>query len=106
LLTKNYKITPKFVGICGTDLHEFLGGPNFCPTTAHPITHETIPVTLGHEFSGTIAALGAGVEGFKVGENVVVQPSIFCSECAACRGGAENVCHSSGFIGLSGELKI
>ncbi|KAF2666404.1 GroES-like protein [Microthyrium microscopicum] len=95
------KIAPAFVGICGTDLHEYLGGPNFCPTKPHPVTKEQIPVTLGHEFSGTVKEVKEPSP-FKIGDKVVVQPSIFCSECTACRGGAENVCHKSGFIGLSG----
>ncbi|KAH6963035.1 chaperonin 10-like protein [Fusarium avenaceum] len=96
------KIAPAFVGICGTDLHEFLGGPNFCPTTPHPITKETIPVTLGHEFSGIISEIGPDVKGFEVGQPCVVQPTLFCGHCAACGSHAENVCHTGGFVGLSG----
>lgn len=45
--------------------------------------------------------VGPGTD-FKVGDSVVVQPSIFCSACIACRAGAENVCDKGGFIGLSG----
>ena len=47
-------------GICGTDLHEYLEGPIFVPKPGHPhpITGEEPPVTLGHEFSGVVAALG------------------------------------------------
>ncbi|KAH6695070.1 chaperonin 10-like protein [Plectosphaerella plurivora] len=96
------KIRPAFVGICGTDLHEYLGGPNFCPTTPHPVTRETIPVTLGHEFSGVIDEIGPGVTGFKLGQPCAVQPTIFCGSCAACDSHSENVCHSGGFVGLSG----
>lgn len=44
------KIKPAFVGICGTDLHEYLGGPTFAPQVEHPVTGEKIPVTFGHEF--------------------------------------------------------
>ncbi|KAI0411429.1 GroES-like protein [Xylaria grammica] len=96
------KVAPAFVGLCGTDLHEYLGGPNFCPTSRHPITGEAIPVTLGHEFSGVIKDIGPGVTGFKVGQTCAVQPTIYCGRCAACESGAENVCHDGGFIGLSG----
>ena len=51
-------------GICGTDLHEYLEGPIFVPKPGHPhpITGEEPPVTLGHEFSGVVSALGEGVE--------------------------------------------
>ncbi|KAG8672156.1 hypothetical protein FPOAC2_05523 [Fusarium poae] len=97
------KVAPAFVGICGTDLHEYLGGPNFCPTTPHPITKESIPVTLGHEFSGIITEVGPDVEGFEVGQPCAIQPTLFCGHCAACHNHAENVCHSGGFIGLSGS---
>lgn len=96
------KVKPAFVGICGTDLHEYLGGPAFAPLTPHPITKETVPITIGHEFSGTVSELGEGVTGFKVGQHVVVQPTIYDGTCAACKRGKENVCYSSGFVGLSG----
>ncbi|KPM35783.1 hypothetical protein AK830_g10769 [Neonectria ditissima] len=96
------KIAPAFVGICGTDLHEYLGGPNFCPTTPHAVTGESIPVTLGHEFSGVITEIGPDVTGFEVGQRCAVQPTIFCGHCVACDTHAENVCHTGGFVGLSG----
>lgn len=57
-------------------------------------------MTFGHEFSGVIK--DPADSGFNVGDTVVVQPSIYCSSCAACEANAENVCHKSGFIGLSG----
>ena len=49
-------------GICGTDLHEYLEGPIFIPPAGHPhpISGDAAPVTLGHEMSGTVAALGEG----------------------------------------------
>ncbi|KAJ0382059.1 hypothetical protein COL922a_013293 [Colletotrichum nupharicola] len=99
------KIAPAFVGICGTDLHEYLGGPNFCPASRHPVTGDTIPVTLGHEFSGVIKEIGSDVKpegNIKVGQPCAVQPTVYCGKCAACTSGAENACHTGGFIGLSG----
>ena len=70
------KIAVAWCGICGTDLHEFLEGPIFTPPPGHPhaLTHEAAPVTLGHEFSGTVEELGEGVSGLAVGDNVVVEP--------------------------------
>ncbi|KAB2577001.1 Sorbitol dehydrogenase [Lasiodiplodia theobromae] len=98
------KITPAYVGICGTDLHEYLGGPTFAPTEPHPVTHDTIPITFGHEFSGVIREIGDQVpQGqFRVGQKVAIQPTVYCEACGACRNGAENACHNGGFIGLSG----
>ena len=57
------KIDIAWCGICGTDLHEFLDGPIYCPAPGHPhpLSHEEAPVTLGHEFSGTVSELGEGV---------------------------------------------
>ena len=91
-------------GICGTDLHEFLEGPIFIPAKGHPhpLTHEQEPVTMGHEFSGTISALGEGVTDLTVGENVVVEPYFVCGACAPCKAGRYNLCTKMGFIGLAG----
>lgn len=96
------KVKPAWVGICGTDLHEYLGGPNLCPTTPHPITKETIPLTFGHEFSGTVEEVGSGVSNFKPGDRVVIQPIIYDDTCGACEEGLQNCCWQNGFIGLSG----
>ncbi|KAF1847064.1 sorbitol dehydrogenase [Cucurbitaria berberidis CBS 394.84] len=96
------RVAPAYVGICGTDLHEYLGGPTFAPIKPHPVTQETIPITLGHEFSGVVTELGSGVSSFSIGQHVVVQPTIYCGTCQACTAGVENVCYNGGFIGLSG----
>jgi 2-desacetyl-2-hydroxyethyl bacteriochlorophyllide A dehydrogenase len=120
------KVKPAWVGICGTgnhskypptyiypsqastilthqlDLHEYLGGPNLCPTVPHPITKETVPLTFGHEFSGTIEEIGSGVTDYSVGDRVVIQPIIYDNTCGACTEGLQNCCWQNGFIGLSG----
>jgi len=97
------KIKPAWCGICGSDLHEFLGGPSLCPTTPHPITGETIPLTFGHEFSGTIAEVGEEVsDNFAVGDRVCVQPIIYDGTCGSCEEGLVNCCDNNGFVGLSG----
>ena len=72
------RIDVAWCGICGTDLHEYLDGPIFCPTcdTPHPISGETAPVTLGHEFSGVISEVGEGIDDLAVGDHVVVEPYI------------------------------
>ena len=70
-----------FNGICGTDLHEYYAGPIFVPTQPHPLTHQELPLTLGHEFSGTITAVGAGVTGWREGDRVAVEPIYKCGHC-------------------------
>ncbi|MDJ0335989.1 2,3-butanediol dehydrogenase [Salinibacterium sp. G-O1] len=91
-------------GICGTDLHEYLEGPIFISPEGHPhpLSHENLPVTMGHEFSGTVSALGDGITDLTVGESVVVEPYFVCNECAACKSGRYNLCAKMGFIGLAG----
>jgi (R,R)-butanediol dehydrogenase/meso-butanediol dehydrogenase/diacetyl reductase len=67
-------------GICGTDLHLVL-------------EHIARPGSiLGHEWAGTIVELGAGVDGWAVGERVVAGPVPGCGVCRACRRGRPSVC--------------
>ncbi|RBY77220.1 2,3-butanediol dehydrogenase [Geodermatophilus sp. TF02-6] len=94
----------EWCGICGSDLHEYLEGPIFVPTAEapHPLTGESVPVTLGHEFAGVVAEVGEGVDDVRVGDRVAVEPYVVCGRCDACRRGRYNVCRSLGFVGLSG----
>ncbi len=98
------KIKVKWCGICGSDLHEYLGGPIFIPVgQPHPLSGNTAPVVLGHEFSGEIVEVGEGVTNFKIGERVTVEPIVACGKCPACLEGKYNLCSSLGFHGLCGS---
>jgi (R,R)-butanediol dehydrogenase / meso-butanediol dehydrogenase / diacetyl reductase len=88
-------------GMCGSDLHEYLHGPVYIPRQAHPLTGVVPPVTLGHEFSGRIVAVGAGVKTLQVGQRVAVNPCLVCGECAWCRTGRPNHCARLASLGLS-----
>lgn len=70
------------VGICGSDIHVYHG--------KHPFTK--YPVTQGHEVSGTIEALGEGVENFTLGQKVTIEPQVFCGHCYPCTHGKYNLC--------------
>lgn len=99
----NVKIKVKWCGICGSDLHEYLGGPIFIPTDKpHPISKEVAPVVLGHEFSGEIVEVGEGVTNLNIGDRVAVEPIVACGTCPACQEGKYNLCSSLGFHGLCG----
>ncbi|OPD26536.1 butanediol dehydrogenase [Clostridium botulinum] len=98
------KIKVKWCGICGSDLHEYLGGPIFIPVgQPHALSETTAPVVLGHEFSGEIVELGQGVTKFNIGDRVIVEPIVACGKCPACMEGKYNLCSSLGFHGLCGS---
>jgi 2-desacetyl-2-hydroxyethyl bacteriochlorophyllide A dehydrogenase len=81
-------------GICGTDLHILDG--EFAPS---------LPIVPGHEFSGTVVALGAAARqanpALRVGTRVAVDPSLYCHECHYCRLGHNNLCERWNAIGVS-----
>ncbi|KAF4343942.1 alcohol sorbitol dehydrogenase [Fusarium beomiforme] len=99
---KEIQLKPAFVGICGTDLHEYLEGAYLIPTTPHPVTGKQAPVVIGHEYSGVVSDVGEEVDDLKAGDRVVIQPIIFDGTCSSCQRGLINCCSNSGFIGLSG----
>ncbi len=70
------RIRNSYVGICGTDLHEYAYGPIFIPTEPHPFTGASGPQILGHEFGGVVEAVGEGVTSVKPGDRIAVQPLI------------------------------
>ena len=71
-------------GVCGSDIEMW----------RHHITFSvTPPVTLGHEFGGIVAQVGAEVEGFAVGDRVVSETAFYiCETCEFCRAGEYNLC--------------
>ena len=77
------------VGICGTDLHIWLGEYDSVP-----------PVTMGHEVCGTVAEVGAGVDPAWVGTRVAVETFFStCGVCPYCRAGRLSVCEQRRSIG-------
>jgi 2-desacetyl-2-hydroxyethyl bacteriochlorophyllide A dehydrogenase len=77
-------------GICGTDLHILQG--EFAPT---------LPIVPGHEFAGEIVEVGAAVTSLSIGDQVAVDPSLYCFECYYCRRGQNNLCENWNAIGVS-----
>lgn len=97
-------LKPEYCGICGSDLHEYLDGPHLIPAKGKPhvITGESVPIPLGHEFSGVIYEVGEGVTDLKPGDRCAVIPTIYDGDCRNCLNGLPNCCDKFGFIGLSG----
>jgi 2-desacetyl-2-hydroxyethyl bacteriochlorophyllide A dehydrogenase len=88
------QIKVAYCGICGTDLHIYQG---------HMDARVGFERTIGHEMSGVISAVGAGVDGLKDGQHVVVRPLDHCGDCPACDAGHEHICHNLKFIGIDTE---
>ncbi len=80
-------------GVCGTDVHIYHGEPG--SAEVHP------PVVLGHEYSGVITELGAGVQGLQVGDHVTIDPNIYCGVCPACRNGKKQMCSHMEAVGVT-----
>ena len=78
-------------GICGSDLHYYHHG-------GFGTVRIQQPMALGHEISGVIAAVGAGVD-LAIGQRVAVNPSQPCGQCVHCREGMRNQCLDMRFMG-------
>lgn len=81
------------VGICGSELHGFVVRAK----------RRTPPLIMGHEFSGVVAALGAGVSGFQVGQPVGVNSGFFCGRCQECESGHPQRCPQGEIFGTTGR---
>ncbi len=76
-----------FCGICGTDLHYWDGW-----TFDAWLQNYDQPWVPGHEFTGTVAAVGSAAPNLQVGDRVVVEPRTPCQACVPCRKGLTNFC--------------
>lgn len=85
------QIDVAYTGICGTDLHIFHGDMD---------ARVTLPAVLGHEMSGTIVAVGEGVNDWSPGDLVTVIPLVWDGTCPACRAGYNHICHNLDFLGI------
>ncbi|KAJ9604850.1 hypothetical protein H2200_010965 [Cladophialophora chaetospira] len=101
------RIRTAFCGVCGTDLKEYTAGPIMVPSpdTPRAQTGASLPVILGHEFSGTVTEVGSGNSNFKPGDRVAVKPNMADAQlgtpaCSMCEGGKSNLCTSTAYYGL------
>ena len=82
---------------CGTDVKTLRRG--------HPVMIPRVPTVFGHEFAGTVAAVGAEVRGVGEGDRVVAANSAPCTTCPSCRRGRPNLCEDLLFVnGAYGEF--
>ncbi|MDX8514473.1 zinc-dependent alcohol dehydrogenase [Mesorhizobium captivum] len=83
------KLKVDAAGICGSDLHNFRTGQWISRS----------PSTAGHELTGTVIAIGEGVDTIATGDRVVADSRFWCGECAQCHAGRRHLCTSLGFVG-------
>lgn len=93
----------RFAGICGSDIGEYRKPFAIRPGKPHPLTGQEPPLTLGHEFSATVTAVGEEVTEVAVGDRVSADACWRCGVCEACVSGQYNLCRLSGSIGLSSD---
>jgi L-iditol 2-dehydrogenase len=78
-------------GICGSDVHGYDGSSG----------RRIPPIVMGHEAAGAVAALGEGVTGYRVGDRVTFDSTVYCGECEFCRRGEVNLCDRRQVVGVS-----
>ncbi|MEO8410716.1 MAG: alcohol dehydrogenase catalytic domain-containing protein [Propionivibrio sp.] len=80
----------KRIGVCGSDIHVYHG--------KHPYT--SYPIVQGHEVSGIIEKVGAGVADLSPGDPVTFQPQLTCGVCYPCRHGDYHICDTLKVMGF------
>ncbi len=84
----------KKTSICGTDVHIY----NWDGWAQRTIP---IPMTIGHEYMGEVAAIGGEVQGFAVGDRVSGEGHITCGYCRNCRAGRRHLCRNAVGVGVN-----
>lgn len=98
------RIAVQYAGICGSDLHEYVHGPQLIPVDSpYPLNGHQGVTTLGHEFSGIVEVIGEDVKNIKIGDRVVVEPIYKNFDSPFVTSGEYNLGEHLGFIGLAGD---
>ncbi len=85
------------VGVCGTDVEFYTGGMAYLHQGfAH------YPMRIGHEWCGTVSAVGDGVDASWVGRRTTGDTMLGCGHCRRCLGGLQHVCENRYEIGVRG----
>ena len=91
------KIKMSAIGVCGSDIHYYAEGKIGTQVVQYPFP-------VGHECSGIIVEIGSEVTNVKVGDLVVVDPSVHCGHCDQCLSGRPHTCRNNRFLGCPGQL--
>jgi L-iditol 2-dehydrogenase len=90
--TGEVRIRVKAASICGSDIHAYHYDPSY--------SFISVPVILGHEFSGVVDAVHPSVTEFTPGDRVVVEAIHYCGRCRSCASGDKHICEHFQVIGL------
>jgi L-iditol 2-dehydrogenase len=91
------KIKMSTIGVCGSDIHYYAEGKIGSQVVEYPFP-------VGHECSGIIEEIGENVKNVRVGDLVVVDPSVHCGQCDQCLAGRPHTCRNNRFLGCPGQL--
>lgn len=80
--------------ICGTDVHIFKWDEWAQKTIP-------VPMPIGHEFMGEVAAVGGDVDGLQIGQRVSGEGHLFCGHCRSCRAGVHHLCINTRGVGVN-----
>jgi L-iditol 2-dehydrogenase len=78
-------------GICGSDVHGYDGSSG----------RRIPPIVMGHEAAGVVAAVGSAVAGFREGDRVTFDSTVYCGKCEYCLRGEVNLCSDRQVVGVS-----
>jgi threonine dehydrogenase-like Zn-dependent dehydrogenase len=84
-------------GVCGTDVEFFTGEMQYLHDG-----HAAYPIRIGHEWTGTVASIGDGVDRAWLGRRVTGDTMLGCGVCARCRDGRQHVCAHRTELGIRG----
>src|SRR5438132_10056765 len=87
-------VAPRWGGLCGTDVKEYVGPVGSVPDQPHPLTGACKPLILGHEFSAHVVSVGSAIANVRPGDRVAVMPLHYCGT-ASPRRGRESEEHTS-----------
>lgn len=88
---KDVLVKVRSVGVCGSDLHGYLGHSG----------RRIPPLIMGHEVTGEVIAVGTAVERLRIGDRIAIQTVQYCGECAQCIAGNQNLCENRLIMGMN-----